>query len=115
MNRIITYAVDEETGMVVSRVDSELAVPVLDFAAIGMGGDGFEVGDFRGPTRVNLERMDVYSIGTGWRYLRWTKKVPVELKNLHRAFWGFKPLSVPSEAPRLPVVPATATGDGSGH
>lgn len=92
MNRIITYAVDEESGVVVSRVESELAWPVLDFAAIGQGGDGFEPGDFRGPIRYQLERIGVYSVGSAWQYLRWTKKIPVELKNRHRAFWGFKPL-----------------------
>jgi hypothetical protein len=92
-NRIITYAVEEETGLVISRVDSEVAYPVLDFEAIGQGGDGYEVGDFNGPTRWNLERFPVSSLAGTWQQLRWTRKIPVAIKNTHRAFWGgFRPL-----------------------
>lgn len=92
-NRIITYGVEKDTGIVVSRVESEIACPVLNFAAIGMGGDGFEPGDFRGPNRWNLERIHIAALGTGWwGSIRWTKKIPLDLKNRHRAFWGFKAL-----------------------
>lgn len=87
--KIITYGVEHDTGLVYSRVGSECAGPVLDFEAIGQGGDGYEPGDFRGPTRYTLEKMPVYEV---YRYCRWTKKIPVEIKNIHREFWGFKPL-----------------------
>lgn len=53
MNRIIQYGIEHETGLVVSRVGSEAAVPVLDFAAIGQGGDDFAPGD-DGPRRVRV-------------------------------------------------------------
>lgn len=92
MNRIITYAVDED-GLVVSRVGDELAWPVLDFDAIGKGGDGYEPGDFHGPTRVHLEKFSLHGLHSSeYARLRWTKKIPIELKNAHREFWGFKPL-----------------------
>ena len=92
MSRTIQYAINEEDGQVWSRVDSEVAVPVLDFDGIGKGGDGFEPGDFRGPTRYNLERFDVLTVGREWNALKWTRKIPLEEKNLHRQFWGMKPL-----------------------
>lgn len=87
--RVITYGVERDTGLVYSRVDSECAGPVLDFEAIGQGGDGYEPGDFRGPMNYKLEKMSVYDV---YPYCRWTKKIPVAVKNLHREFWGFKPL-----------------------
>lgn len=99
MNKIITYGIEAETGTVISRVGGEVAYPVLDFAAIGQGGDGYAPGDFNGPTRYDLEKMSVYDID--YRTIRWTKgrgttrglpAIPVELKNRHRVFWGFKPL-----------------------
>lgn len=85
MNRIITYAVDED-GIVVSRVGSDVAIPVLDFEAIGQGGD------FTGPMKYDLEKFPVTALAPNWGQLRWTKKIPVRLKNAHRTFWGFKPL-----------------------
>ena len=99
MNRIISYGIEAETGIVVSRVDGVIAYPVLDFAAIGQGGDGYAPGDFRGPTRYDLEKFSVYYPGL-YASIRWTKGrgtrrsplIPVELKNRHRAFWGFRPL-----------------------
>ena len=86
--RTIQYALDLDSGVVVSRVGSEIAWPVLDFVGIGQGGRGFEPGDFNGPTRFNLERMPVRSVGREWETLRWTRKVPLKVKQLHRAFWG---------------------------
>lgn len=41
----IMYGIEPD-GTVISRVGSEIAFPVLDFGAIGQGGDGFEPGDF---------------------------------------------------------------------
>lgn len=103
MNRIITYAVEMDTGLVYSRVGSECAGPVLDFAAIGQGGDGYAPGDFSGPTRYTLEKMPLRDV---YPYVRWTKgrgargvpEIPVELRNRHRVFWGFKPLPGPQDA-----------------
>lgn len=97
MNRNITYGIERETGIVYSRVGRECAGPVLDFEVIGKGGtgdDGIEYapGDFNGPTRYHLEKMSIYDV---YRYCRWTKQIPVRIKNRHRAFWGFKPLPEP--------------------
>jgi hypothetical protein len=94
-HRVISYAVEYDSGLVYSRVGNECAVPVLDFEAIGRGGDGFEPGDFRGPMRYELTKMSVYEVN--FSDLRWTRHVPVRVKNLHREFWGFKPLPVPEE------------------
>jgi hypothetical protein len=86
----ITYGIEEETGLVISRVGGECAIPVLDFEAIGQGGDGYAPGDFRGPTRYMLEKCAVYQVG--WSGIRWTRNIPVEAKNLHRRYWGFPPV-----------------------
>jgi hypothetical protein len=95
MLNTISYGIEDETGIVVSRVGHEAAYPVLDFEAIGQGGDGYAPGDFRGPVRYSLEKMSVYEIG--YASVRWTRHVPVALKNRHRVFWGF---------PKLPEPPA---------
>lgn len=85
-----------------SRVNNEVAWPVLDFASIGMGGlehdtgITYKAGDFRGPTNYNLEKFPVGHIKE-WSSLRWTKKVHLSARNRHREFWGLKPLR-----PRLP-------------
>jgi len=84
MNRIILYGVNRSDGTVVSRVGSEVAWPILDWDAM-QPENNFS-------TRYDLEKVDVLSIGTEYRYIKWTKKIPVEVKNIHREFWGFKPL-----------------------
>jgi len=91
--RFITYAVNKDDDIVWSRVGSEIACPVLDFEAIGKGGDGFKKGNFNGPIRYELQKFPVHSLaGRDWNRLKWTKKIPKRLKNKHRKFWGFKPL-----------------------
>lgn len=88
MNRIITYAVNLDDGLVTSRVGHQVAVPVLDFEAIGADGD------YTKPLTYTLEKFSVHD-WQPWGDYRWTKKIPVELKNLHRAYWGFPPLPEP--------------------
>jgi hypothetical protein len=88
MSRIITYAVEEETGLVYSRVGAEIAVPVLQYERIGKGGD------FTGPLEYELEKFGVHELCGAWNTLRWTKKIPVALKNRHREFWGMAALKV---------------------
>jgi hypothetical protein len=91
--KTITYAIDREDGLVISRVGDELAWPILDFAGIGQGGNGFAKGDFRGPMNYKLEKIPVYEAGaSAHANLRWTKKIPIKIKNRHRRFWGIKPL-----------------------
>ena len=86
--RTIRYGITS-TGLIVSQVRDEVALWVLDFAAIGQGGDGFSVGDFRGPTRLYLERFPVQRMGVDfWNDTTWTRKVPHEAKIEHRRFWG---------------------------
>jgi hypothetical protein len=104
MIRYITYGIEPD-GTVISRVGSEIAFPVLDFEAIGQGGDGYAPGDFRGPARYSLEKYPIHAYfrngDVTYPQVRWTKgygnthstpPVPLELKNRHRAFWGFAPL-----------------------
>ena len=84
--RIITYAIDSETGMVISRVGSEVYHPVLDFAS-GTPENNFNMGWY-------YEKMPVGHLASTWYYYTWTKKIPVEIKNFHREFWGFPLLKV---------------------
>ena len=94
MNKIIQYAVDRDSGGVVSQVGSEYAWPILDYEAIGQGGD------FTGPMQYNLEKIDRYRAGRV--YLHFTKRVPTEVKNIHRAFWGMPAVKpIPNEAALL--------------
>jgi hypothetical protein len=100
----IIYGIEPD-GTVISRVGSEVAFPVLDFEAIGKGGDGFEPGDFRGPLRYTMEKSRIHPYfregDVTYPEVRWTKgygsthgtpPIPLELRNEHREFWGFKPL-----------------------
>ena len=103
MTNRITYAVDHQDGVVVSRVGDHLAWPVLDYKSIGAGGadkhanTGEESGsyapqNFSGPLRYNLEKFPLFDIPGGYAGLQWTRKIPLEIKNYHRAFWGMKAL-----------------------
>lgn len=85
MNRTIRYAIHRDEGTVISQVGDAVAWPVLDYEQIGQDGD------FTQPFTYTLERCPVLSVGAEWRRLRWTRKIPVELKNVHRAFWGMPP------------------------
>lgn len=82
MKKIIQYAVDTETGMVISRIGSEVAIPILQFDKM-LPENNFT-------PQYELEKMDVIAIAQGWNNYRWTRKIPSDLKNAHRQFWGMK-------------------------
>lgn len=83
--RNITYAIDTETGLVISRVGSEFAWPILDYDDAAPEND-YAMG-------YHLESISVSRIaGRYWLGLKWTKKISKEIKNTHRAFWGFSKL-----------------------
>ncbi len=82
MNRIIRYAVNQADGMVVSRVGDEFAWPILDWDAMKPENNF--------ATSYYLERVPVLSIGSEYRNLKFTRKIPIQIKNAHRAFWGMK-------------------------
>jgi hypothetical protein len=84
----IQYAIHLDEKIVVSRLHSEIAWPILDYDGIGRGGD------YMGPLHFELEKMLVHSIGREWDRLIWTRYVPTHIKNVHRAFWKFKPLRI---------------------
>ena len=82
--RTIQYAIDKETGLVVSRVDNQYAWPVLDF--VGMcPANNWDM-------QYNLEKFEFIDVYQSMHYLMWTRKIPNLLKNEHRIFWGKKPL-----------------------
>lgn len=79
-NNGISYAIDLDTGLVVSRVGSEYAWPILDFEGMKPE-NNFEM-------IYNLEKIGVYeAIGSR---LNHTRKLPLDVKNFHRRFWGMK-------------------------
>ncbi len=91
--RIITYAIDPDTNLVVSRFDSRsrgrsetgFALPILDY-------DGM-LPENSFATVYLLERSGLFGVPSGWlNGLTWTKKIDKAWKNLHREFWGMKPL-----------------------
>ena len=85
----IRYAFRREDGLVVSLCGNEFAWPVLDFEAIG------KEGDYTQPFQYNLEKIKVLDMGIDFPLLVWTRFVPANVKNVHREFWGLKPLPVP--------------------
>ena len=80
--RIITYALDSETGMVISRVGSEIYHPVLDFEGMTPE-NNFHMG-------YSYMKIPVSHIASCWYYYTWTRKIPTQIKNFHHKFWGFK-------------------------
>lgn len=80
--RTIQYMIDRETGTVWSQVNSEVAIPVLDFAGM------LPENNFK--TEYNLEKFDI-SILYRANVIH-TRKIPTKLKNAHRKFWGMKPI-----------------------
>jgi hypothetical protein len=44
-------------------------------------------------TKYELEKFDVIQlVGSAYNAVKWTRKIPAQIKNLHREFWGMKPL-----------------------
>ena len=84
MSKTIQYGVDSETGLIWSRVGSEVAVPILDFENMTPENNYEE--------NYNLEEMNIFDVAKEVGSLKWTRKIPVEIKNIHRKFWGFAPL-----------------------
>ena len=76
----IQYAIHSE-GYVISRVGSEVAWPVLDFAGMTPE-NSYEMNYY-------LEKVSVHEIVSEWNLLNWTRKVPLKVKNVHREYWGF--------------------------
>jgi hypothetical protein len=82
--RIITYAIYSVTGLVISRVGDEVYHPVLNYTRMEPG-SSFQVS-------YHYERIPVFDLVPSWEHYTWTKKIPIDIKNFHRKFWGFKPL-----------------------
>ena len=76
--KTIQYAIDIDTGLIVSRINDQLLIPILEY----------EMGNFKDPEIFNLEFHPIHvSI---YMHLFWTKKIPLEDKNKHREKWGMK-------------------------
>ena len=85
MRRVIQYAIDPDTGQVWSRVGSKMAIPILDYDNMTPE-NNFQISYY-------LEKIDVIqTAGPTYNRLKWTRRIPVSIKNLHRVFWKFPPL-----------------------
>jgi hypothetical protein len=80
----IRYMVSQENGMVYSRMGSEIAIPVLDWDGMKPE-NGFQ-------TKYHLEKFDAVAVASDIYPVIKTRKIPVEIKNYHRRFWGMKEL-----------------------
>ena len=83
-NRTIMYAYNTESGMCISRVDSEVAIPVLEY--------GKMVPENNFQTSYKLEKCSVHELAQVWSEYKWTRKIPFTIKNMHRKFWGMPEL-----------------------
>ena len=81
----IRYMVNKDDGIVYSQVYHDVAVPVLDFE--GMKPEN------NWKMACNLEKTPDHQVYP-YCHLIHTRKIPVELKNVHREFWGMKPLKI---------------------
>lgn len=78
----IMYAIDEDTGLVVSQVGDQYAWPVLEYARM-LPENNFE-------TVYGLEKLSIFEVGN--TVLRPTRDISNKTKNVHRKFWGMKEL-----------------------
>lgn len=85
----ITYAIHAESGHIYSRVGNEVALPVLEFDKMGPENNF--------AATYHLESFPVFDLIHEWHLLTWTKKIPLELKNRHREFWGMPKLKTGKE------------------
>lgn len=88
--RNITYAINKENGHIVSRVDGEVALLILDWDGMKPE-NNFTTLNPRN-VKYNLEKFNVSDLVGEWHLLVWTNKIDVRWKNIHRKFWGMKPL-----------------------
>jgi hypothetical protein len=84
MNKNIRYGIDRETGLVWSRVGSQVALPVLQYDKM--------VPENNFQTQYELEKFDVLEVIGSYGQVKWTRKIALHIKNLHRKIWGLKPL-----------------------
>ena len=84
MRKTLTYAIDVHSGQIISRIGSEVAIPVLDYEDMTPE-NNFIAGS-------TLTKFPVFAIVNVWDNFEWTRKIPAEIKNIHRQFWGMKPL-----------------------
>jgi len=80
--KTITYMLNPETGIVYSRVGSEVAIPVLEYDKMTPK-NGFA-------TSYALEKFNVFEMCKDLNTMIGIRKIPVAIKNRHRKFWGMK-------------------------
>ena len=86
MKRIL-YLIDTDTGQVVSQVGDEFAWPILDFDHMKPE-NNFEIRYFLSKLPGNDQ-----SVRLTIPFCVRTRKIPLEIKNFHRRFWGMSPLT----------------------
>ena len=77
----IQYGLDLETGLVWSRVNDQVAVPVLDYDAMGPE-NNFGAG-------YQLKKFSAYVLNP--TTVDWTVPISEQAKTAHLAFWSFVP------------------------
>jgi hypothetical protein len=80
----IQYGVDKNSGMIWSKVGYSFAVPVLQTDQMTKKNGLHPI--------FELEKFEIDEVNTSLGTIKWTQIVPNQIKNLHREFWGMKPL-----------------------
>ncbi len=88
--RTIKYGIDMETGYAVSQMGDEVAYAVLDYDKTEPAKSGWS----EQPMPQHLEKTKIWYVAGWLGQIRWTRAVPLQAKNMHRRFWGLKPLPV---------------------
>jgi len=84
--KTIQYGIDPETGLIWSRCGSQVVVPILHFESMSVE-NNFEPKYF-------FEEMHIFEAIPAINAVKWTRKIPTEVKNIHREYWGMKPLKL---------------------
>ena len=80
----IEYMVDKANQLVYSRVNSEVAIPVLDYDEMKP--------ENKYQMNYHLEKFNILDVIVLFKNVLHTRKIPVKIKNVHRKFWNMKPL-----------------------
>jgi len=82
--RTIQYMIDPDLDLVWSRVGSEVAIPVVQFDKM--------TPENRYSVPLELEKFNALDVAGQLNNVIRTRKINVGIKNIHRKFWGMKPL-----------------------
>ena len=80
----IRYGIDTSSGMIWSRVGSQVAIPILQPENMT------SKNSFKPVFELDVFELD--ELAGSLSLIKWTQKIPNKIKNYHRDYWGMPPV-----------------------